>query len=105
MPQPKDTSTVIDELDRLQKLTPHRLQRLEQKTALIKRSVTQVGLVSNSIIRQLDREDNPQPFDWFWQLDDRIIISVLIVGGLGLMVLTYIGTEWLLTLLFAPLLR
>lgn len=105
MPQPKDAPKVIDELHRLQKLTPYRLQRLEQKTALIKRSVAQVGLVSNSIIRQLDREENPQPFDWFWQLDDRIIISLLMVGGLGLMVLTYIGTEWLLTLLFAPLLR
>jgi hypothetical protein len=99
MPLPKDIPTVIDELDRLQKITPQRLDRLEHKTALILRSVGQVGLVSNSTIAQLDRVEKEDIFSKLERLDERLVWGLMILLGLVIMVVTFLVTDFILSAL------
>lgn len=94
MTLPKDIPTVIDEIDRLQKITPKRLDRLAQKTELILRSVDQVGLVSNSTIRQLDRLEKPDTL--FDRLDERLIWGLMIMAGIATMIFSSFVTDLIL---------
>ncbi|PLS69534.1 MAG: hypothetical protein CV045_01485 [Cyanobacteria bacterium M5B4] len=93
----KNTPTVIDEFNsdefkRLQRLTPQRLDRLEQDTALISRSVAQTGLVTNSTIAQLDRRSETTQR----RLSARVENALVIGAGLLTMAVTYWATDFLL---------
>ncbi len=93
----KNTPTVIDEFNsdefrRLQRLTPQRLDRLEQDTALISRSVAQTGLVTNSTIARLDRQSETTQR----RLSARVENALVIGAGLLTMAVTYWATDFLL---------
>lgn len=92
---PKDSPHLLQEIQRLQKLAPKRLDKLEQQTELITRSVAQTGLVTNSTIAQLEGKAPPPPTN--------VVVAAIrysprmVLVCLGVMVVTFFGTDYILS--------
>ncbi|MCS6959577.1 MAG: hypothetical protein RMK91_05950 [Pseudanabaenaceae cyanobacterium SKYGB_i_bin29] len=96
---PKDSPNLLQEIDRLQKLTPKRLDKLEQQNALIVRSVAQTGLVTNTTIAQLEgKAPLPQ--------ENMVLATIkyyprLALACLVMMIVIFFATDYVLSKLIA----
>ncbi|MFN3360229.1 MAG: hypothetical protein ACK421_02200 [Pseudanabaenaceae cyanobacterium] len=86
---PKDSPHLLQEIQRLQKLAPKRLDKLEQQTELIMRSVAQTGLVTNSTIAHLEGKAPPPTAIRY---SPRTVLVCL-----GVMVVTFFATDYILS--------